>query len=139
MRIRMLGLVAALLVFGAVPASAQTTTSAEPLPLQPTEKCPQADIDSLQRVIAFVRSQSWSEEPGSVAFLLTPDVANCRAVLKIPRLSDGEAAALQRGGENRLYIEETKDRSKPSRLPLLLWTVFGGAGLVLVYRRYGRR
>ena len=135
----MLGLAAALLMLGAGPVAAQTTTSAEPIPLQPTEKCPQADIDSLQRVIAFVRGQSWSEKPGSVAFLLTPDVTNCRAVLKIPKLSDAEAAALQRGGENRLYIEETKDRSKPSRLPLLLWTVFGGAGVVLVYLRYGRR
>jgi hypothetical protein len=141
MRIRCLALVASLLILGAGTAGAQSSTTADtkPVPLQPTEKCPQADIDSLQRVIAFVRSQSWSEDPGSVAFGINPDVANCRIVLKIGKLSDQEAAALQRGGENRLTVEETKDRSKPSRLPLLLWAVFGGAGLVLIFLRYGRR
>jgi hypothetical protein len=60
-------------------------------------------------------------------------------VLKIPDVSDSEAAALQRGGENRITVEETKDHSKPSRLPLVLWVVFGGAGLVLIFLRYGRR
>ena len=60
-------------------------------------------------------------------------------VLKISEVSDGEQAALERGGEGRLSIERTKDNAKPSRLPLLLWVVFGGAGLVFVFVRYGRR
>jgi hypothetical protein len=131
----------ALLVLWAGPAAAQTSTSADtkPIPLEPTAQCPQGDIDTLQRVISFVRSQSWSDEPGSTAFVINPDTANCRIVLKIPELSDDEAAALQRGGENRLTVEETKDHGKASRLPLVLWVVFGGAGLVLVFLRYGRR
>ena len=54
-------------------------------------------------------------------------------------LNAGEQAALERGGEGRLAIERTKDNAKPSRLPLLLWVVFGGAGLVFVFVRYGRR
>ena len=92
-------------------------------------------------MITFVRAQSWAEKPGSIAFLLIPDTTACRRRPQIEedRLSDAETAALQRGGENRLSIEERKDRAEPSRLPLLLWVVFGGAGLVFVYARYGRR
>lgn len=121
-------------------ASAQTSTGdTKPIPLEPTAACPQAEIETLQRVISFIRSQSWADEPGSTAFVINPDTANCRLILKIPDLSDDEAAALQRGGENRLTIEETKDHGRASRLPLVLWVVFGGAGLILVFRRYGRR
>lgn len=138
MRMRWLGVAAALLMLAAGPAAAQTDDT-KPIPLQPTERCPQEGIDSLQRVIAFIRGQSWSETPGKVAFAVVPDTANCRVVLKIPTITDGEAAALQRGAENRLTIEHPKDRGEPSRLPLLLWIVFGGAGLVLVFFRYGRR
>jgi hypothetical protein len=133
-------LLTGLVVFGAGAAGAQTSTEdTRPVPLEPTATCPQADIDTLQRVISFVRSQSWADEPGSTAFVMNPDTTNCRVVLKIPDLSDDEAAALQRGGENRLTIEETEDHGRASRLPLVLWVVFGGAALVLVFRRYGRR
>jgi hypothetical protein len=126
---------------GAGPAAAQTLTTQDttPVNLKPTDKCPQSDIDQLQRVITFVRGQSWSEHPGSTAFLLDPDTSACRVVLKINKVSSGEQAALQRGGEGRLAIQKTKDYAKPSRLPLLLWVVFGGAGVVFVFVRYGRR
>ena len=141
MRIRFVAMVALLVVSWAGPAAAQTSTPADtkPIPLAPTAQCPQADIDTLQRVIGFVRSKSWADDPGGTAFVIDPDTANCRIVLKVPELSDDEAAALQRGGENRLTVEETKDHGKASRLPLVLWVVFGGAGLVLVFLRHGRR
>ena len=131
-----------LLVLGAAgPAAAQTLTTQNtaPISLKPTDKCPQAEVDRLQRVVTFVQGQSWSEHPGSTAFLLSPDTAACRVVLKINKVSSTERAALERGGEGRLAIEKTKDNAKPSRLPLLLWVVFGGAGLAFVFVRYGRR
>lgn len=141
MRTRLVAIVALLVVSWAGPAAAQTSTPADtkPIPLEPTAQCPQGDIDTLQRVISFVRSKSWADDPGSTAFSIDPDTANCRIVLMVPELSDDEAAALQRGGENRLTVEETKDQGKASRLPLVLWLVFGGAALVLVFLRYGRR
>ena len=37
------------------------------------------------------------------------------------------------------FSEEMKDHGKASRLPLVLWVVFGGAGLILLFVRYGRR
>lgn len=122
------------------PALAQTETQdTSSIPLTPTHECSQTDIDQLQRVITFVRSKSWAEEPSSTAFAINPDTASCRVVLRISKVSAEEQAALERGGEGRLSIERTKDNAKPSRLPLLLWIVFGGAGLVFVFVRYGRR
>ena len=136
-----MALAALVLAFGAGPAAAQTPTTQDtrPLELQPTARCPQTDIDQLQRVIAFVRAQSWAEHPGANAFFLSPDTDACRVVLKINEVTSHEEAALQQGGEGRLAIERTKDNPKPSRLPLLLWVVFGGAGVVFVFVRYGRR
>jgi hypothetical protein len=135
--------VAFVILLGVGGASAQTPSTQDtgPIALTPTAQCPQADIDTLQRVITFVRARSWAENRRSIGFGLAPDTTACRVVLTIEEneLSDAERVALQRGGENRLSIEERKDRAKPSRLPLLLWLVFGGAGLVLVYSRYGRR
>lgn len=135
--------VAIVAVFGliaAAPAVAQAgTPDTSTIPLTPTQACSQADIDQLQRVITFVRSKSWAEQPDKTAFAIAPDTAACRVVLKINKVSAGEEAALQRGGEGRLSIERTKERAEPSRLPLLLWVVFGGAGLVFVFVRYGRR
>ena len=125
-------------LIAAAPALAQTETEGT-IPLTPTHECSQTDIDQLQRVITFVRGKSWAEEPDSTAFAIAPDTANCRVVLKINEVSAGEQAALERGGEGRLSIERTRDNAEPSRLPLLLWIVFGGAGLVFVFVRYGRR
>jgi len=137
------GMVAAAgLVAGAAgPAVAQTevTQPTGPTNLKPTAKCPPAEIAQMQKVIAFVEGQSWSQHPGSVAFLLDPDTETCRVVLKIHKVSSTEQAALEQGGQGRLSIEKTKDYATPSRLPLLLWIVFGGAGVVFVFIRYGRR
>lgn len=123
------------------PASAQTleTQPTGPANLKPTARCPQAEIDRMQRVIAFVEGQSWSQHPGSVAFILDPDTDTCRVLLKIRTVSATEETALRAGGQGRLSIERTKDDARPSRLPLLLWLVFGGAGVVFVFVRYGRR
>ena len=136
----MLAVAAVCVLVTAAPAVAQLTKDTEDtIPLTPTQECSQTDIDQLQRVITFVRSKSWAEDPGGTAFAISPDTANCRVVLKISEVSSGEQAALERGGEGRLTIERTKDNAKPSRLPLVLWVVFGGAGLVFVFVRYGRR
>jgi hypothetical protein len=145
MRTRLVTVAALLVVMAPVavglgPAAAQTSTEDTQAPsLEPTASCPQADIDTLQRVIKFVRDKSWADDPGKTALSISPDTDNCRVVLKISELSDDEAAALQRGGENRLTVEETRDHGKASRVPLVLWVVFGGAGLVLIFLRYGRR
>ncbi len=141
-RIRRAFAVAALGFFaGVAPTAAQTasTQDGDTVPLKPTEQCPQKDIDQLQRVITFVRSKSWADKPDSTAFAIAPDTATCRVVLRISTVSSQEKAALDQGGEGRLSIEKTRDTAKPSRLPLLLWVVFGGAGLVFVFVRYGRR
>jgi len=123
------------------PASAQTlvTTTTFAINLKPTAKCPQPEIDQMQKVISFVEGQTWSEHPGSVAFQVEPDTSTCLVVLKINKVASVEQAALERAGAGRLSIEKTKDYAKPSRLPLLLWIVFGGAGVVFVFIRYGRR
>lgn len=129
------------LVVGVGTAAAQTPTAgaATAYNLEPTEQCPQSDIDQLQRVITFVREKSWAEDPGGTSFYLSPDTTACRVVLRINEVSPAEQTALEQGGEGRLSIEKTKDWAEPSRLPLILWVIFGGAGLVLVFRRYGRR
>ena len=139
-RVAIAVLLAAVLGSSAV-ASAQTLESSTnaPMNVKPTDKCPQTDVDQMEKVITFVQGQSWSEHPGNSAFSLSPDTANCRVVLKIHQVTSVEQAALERGGEGRLAIQKTKDYGKPSRLPLLLWVVFGGAGVVFVFVRYGRR
>jgi len=120
-------------------AAAGAATEGDPgIPLKPTAQCAQNDIDQLQRVITFVRSKSWADQPDKTAFNITPDTAACRVVLKINKVSTTEESALEQGGQGRLVIEKLKDHPKPSRLPLILWVVFGGSGLVFVFVRYGR-
>ena len=143
MRIRVVAtavLLAAVLGSSAV-ASAQTVQAenAPTMSLKPTDKCPQADVDQLEKVITFVQGRSWSEHPGTTAFELSPNTATCQVVLKINKVSTVEETALERGGEGHLAIQKTKDYAKPSRLPLLLWVVFGGAGVVFIFVRYGRQ
>ena len=76
----------------AAPAVAQTETQdTSSIPLTPTQECSQTDIDQLQRVITFVRSKSWAEDPGSTAFAISPDTANCRVILKISKVSAPES------------------------------------------------
>ena len=128
-----------MIAFTPAVAQAGTTDDTATIPLKPTAQCPQNDVDQLQRVITFVRGKSWAQQPDKTAFNITPDTAACRVVLKINKVSNQEEAALERGGEGRLSIEKLKDNPKPSRLPLILWVVFGGSGLVFVFARYGRR
>ncbi|MDQ1507884.1 MAG: hypothetical protein QOD57_5611 [Actinomycetota bacterium] len=141
MRTRVAALAALLLFLAGAPASAQTLTTqpTASVNIKPTDKCPQPEIDQMQKVIGFVEGQSWSEHPGSQGLRIVPDTSTCRVVLKINKVSNIEQASLERGGEGRLSIEKTKDYAKPSRLPLLLWVIFGGAGVAFVFVRYGRR
>jgi hypothetical protein len=127
---------ASLIVFfalgvGQTPASAAT--------LEPTATCPQDAVDELGRAIEFVRGQTWTDRPGSNPLTILPDLNACRVVLNVGHLNDREEAALQAGAGSRLSIEYRKDWARPSRLLMVLWLVFGGSGVVWVYRRYARR
>ncbi len=107
--------------------------------LEPTATCPRDAIDELSKTIEFVRGQTWANQPGSNALTIVPDLNACRVVLHVGHLTDEEEAALQAGAGPGLAIEYRRDWARPSRLPLILWLVFGGSGVVWVYVRYGRR
>ena len=107
--------------------------------MDPTATCPQDALDELSRAIDFVRGQTWADQPGSNPLTISPDLNACRVVLSVGHLSDQEEAALQAGAGSRLAIEYRKDWARPSRLLLILWVVFGGSGVVWIYRRYARR
>ena len=115
---------------GRIPASATT--------FEPTATCPRDAVDELSRTIEFVRGQTWTDRPWSNPLTLRPDLNACRVVLNVGRLSDQEETALQAGAGPRLSIEYRRDWARPSRLLTVLWVVFGGAGVVWVYRRYAR-
>lgn len=119
--------------------SYEVTSSSPGLKLDPTATCPQDALDELNRAIDFVRGQTWTDQPGSIPLTLAPDLNACRVVLNVGQLSDQEEAALQAGAGTRLAIEYRKDWARPSRLLLILWLVFGGSGVVWVYRRYASR
>ena len=109
------------------------------LNLKPTATCPQDALDELHTTIEFVRGQTWTDRPGDNALTLVPDLTACRVVLHVGELTSDEEAALRAGAGSRLAIEYRRDWARPSRLLLMLWIVFGGSGLIWVYRRYGRR
>lgn len=108
------------------------------LELGPTATCPQEAVEELSRAIEFVRGQTWAAEPGSSALNMAPDLTACRVVLHVGSLSQEEEAALLAGAGSRLAIEYRRDWETPSRLPLILWVVFGGSAVVWTYRRYAR-
>jgi len=109
--------------------------------------------------ISTARTRLWIAATGSVVLLTlgwqgvstaapqleptatcpAPDLNACRVVLNIGQLSAREEAALQAGAGSRLAIEYRRDWARPSRVPLILWVVFGGAGLVWTFHRYARR
>ena len=122
----------------APPGEPQATTPTA-MQLEPTATCPQDGINELNAVIAFVRGQSWADRPGSNPLTIAPDLIVCRVVLHVGELSAEEEAALLAGAGSRLAIEYRRDWAEPSRLFLILWIVFGGGGVVWVYRRFGRR
>lgn len=107
--------------------------------LQPTAACPADAVAELQQTIDFVRGQTWAEVPGTMSLNIAPDLNACRVVLNIGELSPREEAALQAGAGSRLAIEYRRDWARPSRVWLILWIVFGGAGLMWMFRRYARR
>ncbi len=66
-----------------------------------------------------------------------PDTTTCRVVLRIDHLTPEERSALATGAGSRLVIQNVKDYRRPSRLPLFLWVILGGSGLIWLYRRTG--
>ena len=123
----------------AAPMEDPQATSSPGMQLKPTATCPQDVLDELNKTIEFVRGQTWTDHPGTNPLAIAPDLNACRVVLHVGHLTDEEEAALQAGAGSRLAIEYRRDWAKPSRLLLILWIVFGGSGVIWVYRRYGRR
>ncbi len=115
----------------------QATTSAG-MQLNPTATCPQDALDEINKAIEFVRGRTWTDRPEGHALNIAPDVDACRVVLHIGQLSDEEEGALQAGAGSRLTIEYRRDWARPSRVLLILWIVFGGSGVIWVYRHYRR-
>ena len=125
--------------FAAAPSAGDPqATSSAGMQLKPTATCPQDALDELNKTIEFVRGQTWADRPGGHPLNIAPDLNACRVVLHVGELTDEEEAALQAGAGSRLAIEYRRDWAKPSRLLLILWIVFGGSGVIWVYRRYGR-
>ena len=120
------------------PVSDPAATASTGLPLNPTATCPQEALDELNKAIEFVRGRTWTGRPEGHAVNIAPDLDACRVVLHIGQLSHEEEAALQAGAGSRLAIEYRRDWARPSRLLLVLWIVFGGSGVIWVYRRYCR-
>ena len=121
------------------PARDPQATGSAGMQLKPTATCAQDVVDELSKTIEFVRGQTWTDRPGSNPLTIAPDLNACRVVLHVGQLTDEEEAALQGGAGPRLAIEYRRDWARPSRVLLILWVVFGGSGLIWVYRRYGRR
>ena len=120
------------------PVSDPATTAPAGMQLNPTATCPRDALDELNEAIEFVRGRTWTERPEGHALNITPDVEACRVVLHIGDLSHEEEAALHAGAGSRLAIEYRRDWARPSRVLLILWIVFGGAGVIWVYRHYYR-
>jgi hypothetical protein len=121
------------------PGSPEATSASPGLDLEPTATCPHEAVEELEQAIRFVRGQTWADQPGNNPLSLAPDLGSCRVVLHVGRLSDQEEAALQAGAGSRLAIEYRRDWARSSRLPLILWVVFGGSAVAWTYRRYARR
>jgi hypothetical protein len=122
----------------AAPAAggSSAASSAARISLQPTSTCPQDAVNQLDQAITFVQGQTWADKPGSTPLNIVPDLIACQVTLKVGHLSHHEQAALEAGAGPRLAIVHPRDFAKPSKVLLILWIVFGGAGLVWLYRRY---
>ena len=120
------------------PVSDPAATASAGLPWQPTATCPPEALDELNKAIEFIRGRTWTDRPGGQALNIAPDVDACRVVLHIGDLSHEEEAALQAGAGSRLAIEYRQDWARPSRVLLILWVLFGGSGVIWVYRHYYR-
>jgi len=129
-------LVAAYGVALLVLAGAQAATAAPQL--APTATCPADAVAELGRTIDFVQGQTWTDQPQKMALNISPDLNACRVVLNVGHLSAKDEAALEAGAGPRLAIEHRKDFGRPSRTLLILWVIFGGSGLIWLYRRTAR-
>jgi hypothetical protein len=116
-----------------------TTVATAAPQLEPTATCPADAVAELNRAIDFVRAQTWADEPGTMPLNISPDLNACRVVLNVGQLSAPEEAALYEGAGSRLAIEYRRDWARPSRVLLILWVVFGGSGLVWMFRRFAGR
>jgi hypothetical protein len=125
----------------AVPAAgAPPAASASPhVSLHPTSTCPQSAVDELDKAIAFVQGQTWADKPGSTSLNIGTDLIACQVTLNVGHLSKHEEAALEAGAGPRLAIVHRRDFAKPSHILLILWIVFGGSGLIWLYRHYLRQ
>jgi hypothetical protein len=120
----------------ALAAGAQTRPGdSKQLHLTPTATCPQPDLDELTRAVNFVQAQTWTKNPDSTGFEIAPDTTACQVVLRINHLNPDERTALTTGAGPRLVIKGMRDPPRPSRLPLFLWVIFGGSGLIWLFRR----
>lgn len=117
-------------------AGAHVATAAPTL--TPTATCPADAVAELNKTIAFVQGQTWTDQPQKMALNISPDLNACRVVLNVGHLSAKDEAALQAGAGPRLAIEHRKDFGHQSRLLLILWVGFGVPGLIWLYRRTSR-
>jgi len=127
----------------ATPVSATPAAGAPPaesasshVTLHPTSTCPQAAVDDMSKAIAFVQGQTWADKPGTTSLNIGTDLIACQVTLNVGHLSKHEEAALEAGAGPRLSIVHRKDFAKPSHVLLILWIVFGGSGLIWLWRRY---
>lgn len=132
---------------GALPVSAAVTAAGDGtvvdkpvgVALQPTATCPQSGVDEIQQAIEFVQGKTWAEKPGGVPLNISPDLTACKVTLNVGKLSKAEEAALIAGAGSRLAVVHRRDWARPSHLLLILWIVFGGSGLIWMFRRYARQ
>lgn len=125
----------------AAPAAggAPAASSASQMSLRPTSTCPQDAVDQLSKAIRFIQGQTWADRPGTTSVNITPDLIACQVTLNVGHLSKHEETALEAGAGPRLSIVHRRDYAKPSRILLILWVVFGGSGLIWLWRRYLRQ
>jgi len=121
---------------GGAPAA---SSASQTMSLRPTSTCPQDAVDQLSKAIRFIQGQTWADRPGTTSVNISPDLIACQVTLNVGHLSKHEAAALEAGAGPRLSIVHRRDYAKPSRILLILWVIFGGSGLIWLWRRYLRQ
>jgi hypothetical protein len=124
----------------ATPASAAAPEMSAPeMSLRPTSTCPQPAVDEINKAIHFIQGETWADRPGATPVNIVPDLIACQVTLNVGHLSKHEESALEAGAGPRLSIVQRHDWAKPSRVLLILWIVFGGSGLIWLWRRYLRQ
>jgi hypothetical protein len=98
-----------------------------------------AALDEINKAIHFIQGETWADRPGATPVNIVPDLIACQVTLNVGHLSKHEESALEAGAGPRLSIVQRHDWAKPSRVLLILWIVFGGSGLIWLWRRYLRQ